>query len=346
MGMMAGIGGAIGGLTGLFGGGSKQPSPPPQFPGMGTAASGALGGIEGLQPFSNLGSSALGTGQGIFSNLMGNPYGGLFQSGAGVASGLGQTGALSGYGAGNALVGQGLGALSYAPGILNTGMDPQQQLYGFLQNQNLQQTNAINAASGMGSTPYGAGLSALSNQQFNMNWQNQQLGRQIAAAQGAGGLMGAASGTIGAGNAMMNAAPGQFLQASGMPYSVFQGLGTDQFSNLSNLLNIGGQGANLANLPVQDYLAYIQAGNQANSVANQLYGLQLQANQQQYNQNMGFGSALGGGLYNIGRGLAGGAGSPFLGSFFGGGGGGWGGFQSPLASMGASINPLTGFITA
>lgn len=382
MGIASGVAGLVGGLSGLFGG-SNMPTPPPSFqlPNQGAAANNAFAGIQGLQPFSNQGFNIQGTGQNIFNTLQANPYAGGFQQGANVAGGLGQSQAMGQYGIGGALTGLGFGygnqiaglgqqtaglaspLVGGAQNVLNTSMDPQSQLYAYLQNQNLQQTQAIEQGAGLGTTPYGAGVEALSNQQFNMNWQNQQLGRQLAGLQGAqgalgqaGSLYGAGGGLIGAGGQLTGqlagqgaglqaAAPGQYYGASGLPYNTFQGMGSNQFGNLGQLAGLSQQGANLSNLPIQDYLSYLQTGNQSNATANQLYGLQLGAQQQGFAQNQALGAALGGGLYNVGRGMTGGLSSPFLGSIFG-GGGNFGGYQSALGSMGASINPTTGFISS
>lgn len=64
---------------------------------------------------------------------------------------------------------------------LQTGFDPQNALYNQQQQQNLDQQNAIQSMNGTAGSPYGAGLTSQSNQNFNINWQQQQLARQIAA---------------------------------------------------------------------------------------------------------------------------------------------------------------------
>ena len=61
---------------------------------------------------------------------------------------------------------------------LQQGFDPQNALYnrqfGLQQQQNL----ASQAMSGVGQSPYAAGLTAQGNENFNIDWQNQQLARQ------------------------------------------------------------------------------------------------------------------------------------------------------------------------
>lgn len=314
MGIASGVAGLVGGLSGLFGGNSMPQAPPSfQMPNMGQAANNAFYGIGGLQPYASGGSNAFNTAGNISAGLQNNPYSSIFQQGGINAGNLATSQALGQYGTGAALTGAGIGALPYAQSIFNTAMDPQQQLYGYLQNQNTQQSNANLAAAGLATTPYGVGLTNQSNQLFNMNWQNAQLGREATGASAAGGLLQQAGGAAATGQGLMASAPSQYLTGTSMPYSVYNQLGNDQYANLSSYLGIGASGANLSNLPIQDYMGYLSAGNQANSVSNQLYGLQLQAQNQGFNQNMLLGAALGGGLYNIGRGMSGGLSSPFLG---------------------------------
>ena len=75
----------------------------------------------------------------------------------------------------------------YAPAIAQTAFDPQSAVYNQLQQQNTDQTAAINSMSGVGGSPYGAGLMGQSNQNLNLKWQQDAAARQnqgIAALQG------------------------------------------------------------------------------------------------------------------------------------------------------------------
>jgi hypothetical protein len=85
-----------------------------------------------------------------------------------------------------------------APGkIIEQAFDPQQALYNRTLNQLRGQTDTQLAETGLGNTPYGAAVmgNALSN--FNIDWQNQLLNREITGAEGAAQLYGQA---IGAGS--------------------------------------------------------------------------------------------------------------------------------------------------
>lgn len=66
-------------------------------------------------------------------------------------------------------------------GVLNTGFDPQQALYNQQYQKNLDTTNATNAMYGVAGSPYGAGVANQSNTNFNIDWQNAQLARQVSA---------------------------------------------------------------------------------------------------------------------------------------------------------------------
>lgn len=314
MGISSGIVGGIGALAGLFGGNNMPQAPQGfQMPNMGGAANNLFSGIQGLGGFTSLGQNALGYGQNIFNTLSANPYGGGYQAGGNVAGGLGQMQALNQYGLGGSMINTGGQLGNLAGAVTNSAFDPQNQLYAYLQNQNTQQSQANAAAAGVATTPYGAGLTNQSNQLFNLNWQNQQLQREESGAQTAGQLYQTGAGIQGQGNALQAAAPGQYYQSSSLPYATFNQLGNDQYANLNQLLNAGSAGGNLANLQNAGWQNYLSLGNQSNSVANQLYGLQLQAQNQGFNQNMLLGSMLGNSMYRIGSGTA--SNSPLWGGF-------------------------------
>jgi hypothetical protein len=78
--------------------------------------------------------------------------------------------------------------------ITNQALDPQLALYGQLFNQNQQQGAVNESRSGVSGTPYGAALQDQSGQNFNINWQNAQLGRQTQAENSLSGATNAMSG--------------------------------------------------------------------------------------------------------------------------------------------------------
>jgi hypothetical protein len=115
------------------------------------------------------------------------------QGGANTLTGISQTaaGAAPSYLTAN----QGLANLLGGAGasVLNTAFDPQSALYNRTQQQVTDQANAVNSQYGLGSSAAGAGVANQASENFNIDWQNQQLARQT---QGLGAV-GQAFGTAG-----------------------------------------------------------------------------------------------------------------------------------------------------
>ena len=243
--------------------------------------------------YSPLGSAVLPYAETTMNQQYASPYAGQAMAGASGAAGLGQGAALTGYNTGAGLTGAGMSMIPYASSIMNTAMDPQQALYNRTLNQVQQQVGAQNAASGVGTTPYGAGVmdQALSN--FNIDWQNNLLNRQATGASAAGGLLSSGAGVAGQGVNMMNQAPTTLSQTSSIPYATYSGIGTGQDTALSNLLNIGSQGASLSNMSISDLLSYLGMGNQTTSVANQTAQTGLNQSALAFNQLASLGSGAG-----------------------------------------------------
>ncbi len=93
----------------------------------------------------------------------------------------------------NSLIPQWQQTQQYGQQFANQAFDPQQQLYNYMQGQNMNQTNAGLAQRGLSMSPVGAQIGNQSNQNFNMNWQNQQLAREQQGIQG----LGATASTLG-----------------------------------------------------------------------------------------------------------------------------------------------------
>jgi len=286
------------------------------MPNMTGAATGAYGGIGNLSPLTNEGYNALPYAESLFNQMYGNQYAAGAQSGAGVASGMGMGAATGAYGAGNALMGAGVSALPYGQQIMNTAFDPQQALYARTAQQTTDQTRAGLEARGMDNTPYGAGIEGQTMANFNIDWQNAQLQRQIQGAGGYNNILQGGGNAINTGAGVSNAAAGQYLNASGMPYATNIGIGQNQQGAINNLIGTGQAGANLANVSIQDYLAYIQGGTQQQQANNQTAQLGLNQSQMAFNQNMGYGGALGGGMAALGKGWGNTSTSPFATSAF------------------------------
>lgn len=247
-------------------------------------------------------------------SIINNPYQSLMQSGANAAAAYGG-GTLPGMMAQGASSLQGLGNLAAgsAPQLMSTAFDPQQALYNRTQQQVQDQSNAVNAMYGLSSSPYGAGLTQQALSNFNIDWQNQQLGRQLQGAQGLGTLaQTAGKGFAGAGD-LGTAAAGNIGQFSALPYQTAN-VGPQ---NAISALNAQGAGQqNAFGLSLQDMnqlLAYLGQGNLNTGTAQ---AGQNQGFLQQQILGQQFGQALNqlGGLFSNQSGSSGGG----FGSLFGG----------------------------
>ena len=271
---------------------------PYQFGNMGGADQGAFQGIGGLGQYNTYGQF-LPQATGFAQNIANNPYAGGYQGGANTAGQMGMGAGANAFNTGGALESSALGSLPDVSALLNLGFDPQNALYAKLQQQNTDQTNAINSMYGVGSTPYGAGLADQSNQNFNINWQNNLLGRAVQGAQGAGGLMGQAGGAFGQGANLQTGGAQEFLQGAGTPFSTFGGINTAGLQGLGLGGQFGQSASTIPNTQIGDYLSYLGAGTSQAGVGNQAAGLQLNQAQQGYNQNRQTGIDLGNNAWNF-----------------------------------------------
>jgi hypothetical protein len=133
-----------------------------------------------------------------------------------------------------------------AGNILNTAFDPQQQLYNRTAQQIRDQQNAINAQSGVATTPYGAGIAGQRMQDFNIDWQNQQLQRQAAGLGAAGTAYGQGGNTLAQGGQLAGLMGNQAMQAmmaGPNAQLAAQGAGTNILDALTRGTGAGLQGA-------------------------------------------------------------------------------------------------------
>jgi hypothetical protein len=343
---------------------SSVPAPPASDPAQNAAFSGFNAQIPQVQSYANIAQNFTPTatdtfgqgynnpfaGQALFGAQQGAAYGqpvgmdqfgtGQYFTGAGsslpgIAGGIpGSAYTQMGYGQnlgpqfGNMAAGAGASLFPYAGQIMNTGFDPQQALYARTAQQVQDQTRAAEAARGVASTPYGAGIEGQQMSNFNIDWQNQQLQRQAAAAQAASGLTGTGIGGLGTGasiygtggglaqggagmlNTLANiygtgaatagqglgfesAAPGTFASTSQLPYATYQGINQGQWQQLQNLLGTLGGMQNLSQTGMQDYLNLYGQGNQQQANLANIYGTQVKAAQNTFGDLAQVGSGLG-----------------------------------------------------
>lgn len=143
---------------------------------------------------------------------------------------------------------------------LNTAYDPQTALYNRSYQQMMEQTNAINAQNGVTGSPFAAGIDAQNSSNFNIDWQNAQLARQIQALGAYGSAETTAAGALnsslgqqaqdytnlntGAANTystLTNSAAGNLATLLGAGTSAYN---TDINSAIANLTNLQNTGVN------------------------------------------------------------------------------------------------------
>lgn len=294
------------GLFGLSQGTPASNVPTYNYKSMGGADAGAISGTGALGGY-NIGANLLPQYQQTASSMLygNNPYAQGYQAGTGPI-GAATTGA------GAQLTGASSGLLGDVGSLINMGFDPQGALYNYTQNLNQQQNLAALSQSGLGTTPYGQGVNAMANNQFNMNWENNQLGRATQAAGAAGGLVGAAGGGMNTGTGLMAA-------GNAMPYNANATINSNALAALGGAGQFGNTVSQIPQTQIQDYLAYLSGGTSqqgANtSTANSTFA-----------QNQILGSQIGNSLSGLGN---------AWGKAFG-GGGGWG--NSGVGNYGQNTN--------
>jgi hypothetical protein len=176
---------------------------------------------------------------------------------------------------------------------LQQGFDPQGQVYNRLQQQNIDQTRAGEAARGILTTPYGAGVESQSNIDFNTAWQQNLMNRMQAGAGTFQNVLGAGAGAAQQGLTDVTGAPGTYAAGGMMPYNAALQIGQNQFGALGGFQNIQQQ-------PIQDYMNYMQGGVGAQGQAVNLWNAQAQNAYRQGMMQQQYGQGLGAGLQGLG----------------------------------------------
>lgn len=198
--------------------------------------------------------------QGITQQYINNPYQGAAQAGAGAAGAYGTGTVVPGQQQGAAAL-QGVGGANagYVGQALAAGFDPQGALYDRNFQQQQDQTNAVNSMNGVAGTPYGAGVANQANQNFNLDWGNNQLQRQATAAGTAATLGGSANTAYTGASTLGTGAMNTQVAASGLPASTYgQNLANDLSALSGQNTAVGGAtGINDQSLAqILSYLGY------------------------------------------------------------------------------------------
>jgi hypothetical protein len=235
VGMLGNTAGMIGDVGGLY-------SQAANNPGYGLAMGEAQTGGQYLM---NVGTGAYNQGSQLASTDMGmlpaaantynatvnNPYNAQTIGAAAQGGQLMQGQALTDYGNAASMSGAG-------NSILNTAFDPQQALYNQQFQLNTDQTRAGLEARGLDTSAAGQGIENNSDQNFNIAWQNAQLGRQ------AQGLSSAAAADQTA-SSLGTGAGTNYATGGAMPGTAYTGIQNVNQAALGNYVNaVGGIGQN------------------------------------------------------------------------------------------------------
>lgn len=127
------------------------------------------------------------------------------------------------------------GGMDAATQVLNNGFDPQRQLYNRNYQQMLDQQNAINSMNGL-SGGYAAGLTGQTANNFNLDWQNAQLGRQVQALGAYGTEQGVVANNL---TNLLGSAANNYANLSNAGVNQYNSLTSTAANNLDNLVSTG-----------------------------------------------------------------------------------------------------------
>lgn len=247
-----------------------------------------------------------------YSKLLGIDLSGLVSAGSSAGEMLTNLSGTAG-GMGNMAAGQ-------AGAINQSAFDPQNALHDRLQQQVVDNTRAGESARGLAMGPYGAGLENQATTNFNLDWQNNMLGREMAGAGATQGLNQAAMGYYGM-------QPELTMAGAQLPITAQQtayGAPMD-YAGMFTGAEMGGVIGPQASIEGQ-VMPYLGTATQAGDMlSNYNLGRALDSNQMQQVAQYGLWGGGQGGAYGMGN--TSGFGNPmnWIGMGMGGGGGGMAG---------------------
>lgn len=201
-----------------------------------------------------------------------------------------------------------LGQLSNPAALqtLYTAFDPQQALYQQQYQQQLDQSNATNSMYGLGTSPYGAGVANQASTNFNIDWQNAQLARQIAALGAYDTNLSAAGGAATTASNLGAAGLNTQVTAAALPYNLATQQGMNSLAALGSQAQVTNQALSPTQQAIGDQGTYLGIGQTASQGAIQAAQANNQANAQ---AAAGFGQLFGDvlGMFNPLSFLGGGA---------------------------------------
>jgi hypothetical protein len=198
------------------------------------------------------------------------------------------------FGAGGALNAAALGGLPALQRIMQMGFDPQNALYDRTLQQTREQTGAGLSQMGLTGSGAGGGLMSDALRNFNIDWQNQQLGRGLQGLAGFGQGLGNIGSGLQQGAGLQGLGAQQALSSGQIPYQAGQDILGGRASGLANFAQLMGAGGDLGSQAVQRQL---QAGMLPYQAGQTAMGGQQQA---LANFLSSFGAGQGLGQQNLG----------------------------------------------
>jgi hypothetical protein len=146
------------------------------------------------------------------------------------------------------------GGMDAANQVLQTGFDPQHQLYDRTAQQVGDRANALNAMYGLNTSAAGAGLANDASRNFNIDWQNAQLGRQVQALGAYGTEQGQVARNL---TDLMNTGTNNYNSLTNSAVGNYNALNAGTANNFATLANSGtaalSAGTTAANQSIDNY---------------------------------------------------------------------------------------------
>lgn len=217
-------------------------------------------------------TGALSGAQGITQQLLTNPYSGQAQAGANTGGQMLQGAGQTQYGQGGALGASAMGGLGAGNQVLQTAFDPQGDLYKKALGDTQDQLGTQLARMGITDSGTGARLASDTLRDFNLDWQDRQLGRQSQGLQSYGQNLQSSGGAMTTGGNLQSGGADTYARGGMMPYSTYQAMGSTNLDTLRQLGTLaqltGSTAANAGNMMMGGNAAGYDAYNGA--LQNQL----------------------------------------------------------------------------
>ena len=206
--------------------------------------------------------------QNTFNQAYNNPYSGQLQQGAGQAGqALGQVGQ-QGVNAGQAQSNASSSLLPYIQQVMQQGLDPQNALFNQQQQQVRDQSNVTNAQSGL-TGPYANGVVGQNLNNFDINWQNNQLQRSLSALNGAGSAVNQAGAGQTQAQQLGQTGAQDIYSGAGLPYNAANAITGNQSNDINSLISSLGGINNIDSSTMSSLLSYLSEGSGYGLQANQ-----------------------------------------------------------------------------